>query len=76
MTHEQYRPLLGNLRGALGSTEALLGGLLDISRLDAGRLQIQHQDFPLAQVLEPMVAEFQVVHGWHRYAMCHHGLGA
>ncbi|MFA5589927.1 MAG: PAS-domain containing protein [Lysobacteraceae bacterium] len=61
MTHEQYRPLLGNLRGALGSTEALLGGLLDISRLDAGRLQIQHQDFPLAQVLEPMVAEFQVV---------------
>lgn len=61
LTHEQYRPLVGNVRGALSSTEALLGGLLDISRLDAGRQPIDVRDFPLAQLLEPMAAQFRMM---------------
>lgn len=59
--HEEYRPLVGNLRSALGSTESLLGGILDISRLDAGRQPTEVRDFPLAQLLEPMAAEFRVM---------------
>lgn len=61
LQHEQYRTLVDNIRGALGSTEGLLGGLLDISRLDAGRQPIDLRDFPLAQLLDPMAAEFQVL---------------
>ncbi|MCX7556773.1 PAS-domain containing protein [Xanthomonadaceae bacterium JHOS43] len=61
LQHEQYRALVDNIHGALDSTEALLGGLLDISRLDAGRQPIDVQDFPLAQLLEPMAAEFEVM---------------
>lgn len=61
LEHEAYRPLVGSIRSALGSTEALLGGILDISRLDAGRQPIELRDFPLADLLEPMAAEFRVM---------------
>lgn len=59
--HEQYRALVGNVRGALGSAESLLGGILDISRLDAGRQPVDVRDFPLAELLAPMAAEFSVM---------------
>ena len=61
ITQETYRPLVGSLRGALGSTESLLGGILDISRLDAGRQPIDLRDFPLAELLGPMADEFRVM---------------
>lgn len=61
ITQETYRPLVGSLRGALGSTESLLGGILDISRLDAGRQPIDLRDFPLAELLDPMADEFRVM---------------
>ncbi len=63
LQHEQYRPAVGNIRSALGSTEALLDGLLDISRLDSGHQPIERRDFSLAHLLEPMVAEFRVLAG-------------
>ncbi len=61
LRHDEYRDTLGNLRSALGSTEALLEGLLDISRLDAGHQPIERRDFPIQQLLEPMAAEFRVL---------------
>lgn len=61
LQHDEYRGSVDNIRSALNSTEALLGGLLDISRLDAGRQPIELRDFPLAELLEPMAAEFKVM---------------
>jgi len=47
-----------HLQGALGATESLLGSLLDIARLDGGRLTPQPRAFALDDVLAPLAAEF------------------
>ncbi|TBR39886.1 MULTISPECIES: PAS-domain containing protein [Dyella] len=47
-----------HLNGALSATEGLLAGLLDMARLDGGRLHPQPRDFALADVLDPLAAEF------------------
>ncbi|WP_109125014.1 PAS-domain containing protein [Dyella sp. C11] len=56
-------PTVRHLHGALSSTEGLLAGLLDMARLEAGRLQPQVRDFPLADVLDPLAAEFRAMAG-------------
>ena len=52
---------LGQIRGALDSTDDLLSGLLDISRLEAGGLVAEPRDFALSDVLEPLAREFSVL---------------
>ena len=49
------------IEGALGSAESLLGGLLDISRLDAGGMQPQTRVFCIDEVLQNLAAEFRVL---------------
>jgi signal transduction histidine kinase len=49
------------ISGALDSTGDLLTGLLDMSRLEAGGLVPQPRDFPLAEVLDPLVSEFGAI---------------
>jgi PAS domain S-box-containing protein len=51
----------GHLNGALAATEALLAGLLDIARLEGGRLLPQPRDFALAEVIDPLAAEFRAL---------------
>ncbi|MEI7037791.1 hybrid sensor histidine kinase/response regulator [Fulvimonas yonginensis] len=51
----------GNLNGALAATEGLLAGLLDIARLEGGRLQPRPRAFALAEVLDPLAAEFGAI---------------
>lgn len=63
LAHEQYREPVEQIRGALMSTESLLAGLLDLSRLDAGRLQPQPRDFALAELLDPLSSEFAALAG-------------
>jgi PAS domain S-box-containing protein len=63
LRHPQYREPVKQIQGSLAATEALLSGLLDISRLDAGGLQPSMVDFPLAEVIEPLAAEFQALAG-------------
>jgi len=46
-----------HLNDSLAATEGLLAGLLDIARLEGGRLHPQPRDFPLAEVWEPLAAE-------------------
>jgi len=58
---EQARVAVENIRGALTSTESLLGGVLDMSRLDSGKLKPEVSDFPLASLFEPLAAEFSVL---------------
>jgi PAS domain S-box-containing protein len=61
LQHPQYRAAVSDIDGALTSTETLLAGLLDISRLDAGGLTPRIDRFPVAEVLEPLAAEFGVL---------------
>lgn len=50
-----------HLNGALAATEGLLTGLLDVARLEGGRLHPQPRAFALADVLDPLAAEFRAI---------------
>ncbi len=52
---------LRQIRGALDSTDDLLSGLLDISRLEAGGLVADPRPLALATVLDPLAQEFAVL---------------
>ena len=66
-----HREAVANIDGALGSAEALLAGLLDISRLDAGGMRAQPQAFRLDEVLQPLLAEFRVLAAQKGLALDH-----
>lgn len=53
--------LMLNVEGSLGAAERLLAALLDISRLDAGALPVRREHLPLAEILDPLAAEFAVL---------------
>ena len=57
----EQRQLARQIGGALDSTTDLLTTLLDMSRLEAGGLVPEPRAFPLADVLEPLVAQFRVL---------------
>jgi PAS domain S-box-containing protein len=61
LSEPAHRELAAQTRGALESTTNLLGGLLDMSRLEAGGLEPQPRDFPLAEVLDPLASEFRAL---------------
>ncbi len=52
---------LSQISGALGATEDLLEGLLDISRLDAGGLEPRISRFPLSEMFDQLHGEFSVL---------------
>lgn len=49
---------IGNIDSALGSAEDLIGGLREISRLDAGDLKPQREAFAVDDLLQNLAAEF------------------
>lgn len=55
------RETVARIGGALDSTGDLLTGLLDMSRLQAGGLVPQPREFPLAEVLDPLAAQFAAI---------------
>ncbi|MGH8080981.1 MAG: PAS-domain containing protein, partial [Lysobacter sp.] len=57
----EQRATAAQIGGALDSTGDLLTGLLDMSRLQAGGLVPQPREFPLAEVLEPLAAQFAAI---------------
>jgi PAS domain S-box-containing protein len=57
----EQRALARQIGVALDSTTDLLTTLLDMSRLEAGGLVPEPRAFPLAEVLEPLVAQFDVL---------------
>ncbi|KRG63115.1 regulator [Stenotrophomonas humi] len=58
---EFLHSFLRQIRGALDSTDDLLSGLLDISRLEAGGLVADPRPFALSNVLDPLAQEFAVL---------------
>ena len=73
---EPNASLVARAEAALLAGENLIGGLLGISRLDAGGHAASIESFPLMQIVEPLVAEFGVLaqnRGIElRTANCHH----
>jgi Na+/proline symporter/signal transduction histidine kinase len=61
LKHSEYRPAVQNIASALGSTESLLSGLLDLSRLDAGGLTPRVRAFPASELLDTLTTEFGVM---------------
>lgn len=66
--------LVRSAEGALTTAEALLAGLLDISRLDAGAEDVRLEDLEISSLVEPLVGEFRLLareRGLElRYAKC------
>jgi PAS domain S-box-containing protein len=61
LKHGEYREGVQQIDGALNSAEALLAGLLDISRLDAGGMTPQVRAFALSELLPNLANEFRVL---------------
>lgn len=61
LSEPRHQAALANIDGALGSAESLLGGLLDISRLDAGGMAPKPQVFRVDELVLPLAAEFRVL---------------
>ncbi|HET9033483.1 MAG TPA: PAS-domain containing protein, partial [Dokdonella sp.] len=61
LNHDEYRESVLNIDGALTSAESLLGGLLDISRLDGGRTRASVEAFAIDEWLRGLAAEFSVL---------------
>ncbi|MCE9665439.1 hybrid sensor histidine kinase/response regulator [Halomonas sp. M5N1S17] len=55
------RRTIGHIDNSLQAAEELLGTLLDISKLDAGALTPRRSHFALADILQPLYAEFAVM---------------
>jgi PAS domain S-box-containing protein len=60
LTPEQGH-LIDRLEGSIGSAEELLSALLDISRLDAGAMTTDVREFAIADLLDPLYAEFSAL---------------
>lgn len=58
---DEQRRAVARISGALGATEDLLEGLLDISRLEAGGLEPRIIEFPLGELFEQLSGEFSVL---------------
>ena len=59
------RATVAQIEGALDSTSDLLNGLLDMSRLEAGGLEAQPRELPIAEVLDPLASEFGAIAAAH-----------
>ena len=58
---DETQKMSGHIESALGAAEELIGDLLDISRLEAGKLDLAMASFPLNDVLNNLAAEFGVL---------------
>ncbi|HSU44263.1 MAG TPA: NahK/ErcS family hybrid sensor histidine kinase/response regulator [Casimicrobiaceae bacterium] len=57
----QAAALIRSAESALTTAEALLAGLLDISRLDAGAEEVRLEHLEIRALLEPLVGEFRLL---------------
>ncbi|WP_117236007.1 PAS domain-containing hybrid sensor histidine kinase/response regulator [Vibrio maerlii] len=57
----ETKKLSGHIESALGAAEDLIGDLLDISRLESGKLKANMQSFPIKEVFDNLSAEFGVL---------------
>ena len=58
---EETRRLIENLERAVQAMQDMLDGLLDVSRLDAGAVQVQLRPFAVAELFEQLRSELSMV---------------
>jgi len=58
---DEARAVAGHADNALAAQEAILNGLLDIARLEAGSLQVQVREFRLEPLLDALGHEFGIM---------------
>ncbi|MEQ6916989.1 hybrid sensor histidine kinase/response regulator [Halomonas aquatica] len=61
MDAKDMKRTIGHIDNSLQAAEELLGTLLDISKLDAGALTPRRSHFALADIVQPLRAEFEVM---------------
>ncbi|MFA0442806.1 hybrid sensor histidine kinase/response regulator [Vibrio sp. 10N.286.49.C2] len=57
----ETKKLSSHIESALGAAEELIGDLLDISRLESGKLQTKMRGFALSEVFDTLEAEFSAI---------------
>ncbi|MDR9826414.1 PAS domain-containing hybrid sensor histidine kinase/response regulator [Vibrio sp. FNV 38] len=62
----EVRRLSGHIESALEAAEDLIGDLLDISRLESGKLEVHVRSFAIADVLKNLNAEFSALSKEHQ----------
>ena len=56
---DEGRTLLGHIDGSVRAMGGLFGGLLDISRLDAGVVEVNKTDFPIQPLFERVCRDYE-----------------
>ena len=57
----ELEEITNNISNSLVAAEALLSDLVEISKLDSGYYQLEWQNFPLKELLQPLQQEFSVL---------------
>ena len=66
---EQKREMLATVNMDADRVTRLIKELLDVSRIDAGRLELRRTEFDLAAMAEGIVGRFQLQHDRHRFRL-------
>jgi PAS domain S-box-containing protein len=64
---EQKRQMLATVNMDADRVTRLIGELLDVSRIDAGRLELRRKEFDLAAMAEGIVGRFDLQHDGHSF---------
>lgn len=57
----EIRELSQNIHNSLNNAEQLLASVLELTKLDAGAVQVQPEEFSLEELLQPLVEEFAII---------------
>jgi PAS domain S-box-containing protein len=68
-TDDQKREMLATVNMDADRVTRLIRELLDVSRIDAGRLELRRQEFDLAAMAEGIVGRFDLQHDGHSFAI-------
>jgi PAS domain S-box-containing protein len=66
-TDDQKREMLATVNMDADRVTRLIQELLDVSRIDAGRLELRREEFDLAAMVEGIVGRFHLQHDGHRF---------
>ena len=69
LSDEQKREMLATVNMDADRVTRLIGELLDVSRIDAGRLELRRTEFDLAAMAEGIVGRFELQHDRHSFRL-------
>jgi len=68
-TDDQKREMLATVNMDADRVTRLIRELLDVSRIDAGRLELRRKEFDLAAMAEGIVGRFELQHDGHKFQL-------